>query len=404
MRFLTGLLTGLLLCAFLTFDHTFKLEQNKIKKHQIINSIKEEIPEQVYIIKPSDANRLEDCSDESYIYHGGKLKTHPFMEFFEMKNDPLNAFFMSANSPVYHYIHGLNRLDDETAILIGFRGNTAGPHRSRVTSSLYKVYERYKDTLIYMPSTFHNKGGEPLDKAILQSVCHRRFYDGQYLGSGWKGMSDGNSWRVINKLFKNKNRLFVFAYSNGQIVREDLITTANKEGFLRPTYAAASNSIEFLNDYDYKTYFKYDSELSRIYGLVDIETNYSSGQPLWDLAKFIKNHIDGDSKKIYYAACGIESPVAMNHIRLIQSLGLLGFELSNGVVRYMNDQRNIIIDILTLNKSNPYTFGYVNLEQQTIFLKDNRVSYRLSLGHYMIVPYVTDQFAKLANERGLITD
>jgi len=70
----------------------------------------------------------------------------------------------------------------------------------------------------------------------------------------------------------------------------------------------------------------------------------------------------------------------------------------------MNNQRNIIIDILTYNKNNPYQYGNVDLVKQTIFLKDNRVTFRLSLGHYMIVPYVTDQFARLASERGLIID
>ena len=403
-KYLIGFILGISFIFYLGIERMFQIEENKIKKHQIIQTIKEELPEKLYILKPSDANRLQDCSDESYVYHGGKLKYHPFMKLFDMEEDPINGFFMSNKAPVFHYIHGLKSIDEETVVMIGLRGNTAGPHRSRVTTSLYSVYARYNNSLIYMPSSFHNKGGQPLDKAILQSVCHRRFYDGQYLGSGWKGVSDGNSWRVFNKLFKDKNKLFIFAYSNGQIVREDFINTSVREGFFRPNYASASNAIEFLNEYDSKTYFVNSKDMERIHGLVDIETNYSMGQPLWDLAKFIKNNIDGHPKKLYYAACGIESVVATNHVKLVQSLGLIGYELPNGVVRYMNDSRNIIIDFLTLNKSNPYSFKNVNLVTQTIFIKDNNVGYRLSLGHYMIVPYVTSQFALLASERKILLE
>lgn len=406
MKLIISFLLGITFAFYLFIDHQKLIQEKQIRQHEVIHSVKQNIHDSLYIIKPSDANRLQDCSDESYVYHGGKLHSHKFMQFFGMDENIVNGFKYSANKPVYHYIHGLNSLDEDTIVMLGFRGNTAGPHRSRVTSSLYSVYQRTNNSLIYMPSSFHAKQNKNLedDKTILQSVCHRRYYDGQYIGSGWPGVSDGHSWQVFNRLFKNKNKLFLFSYSNGQIVREDFINTEIKEGVLKPSYASASNAIEFLKEYDSKTYFVSSKEMERISGIVDIETNYSMGKPLWDLAKFIKNHIDGQKGKLYYAACGIESVVAINHIKLIQSLGLIGYELSNGVVRYMNNERNIIIDILTYNKSNPYTWGRVDLINQTVFLRDNTVEYRLSLGHYMIVPYVTEQFRLLATERKILLD
>mgnify|MGYP001043419121 CR=1 FL=1 len=409
IKILSSFVLGVFLSSYVMYKH-FIEEKHKAKiTHERIVGLKHEIPERVYVIKPKDANRLEDCTDESYVYHGGRIWTHPFMKYFDEKYDPLNAFTYSYSpgNYIYHYFQGLSSIDEHTSVMIGLRGDTAGPHRSAVTKNLYRsVFTKFKNTMIYMPATFHAKGGGDLknNSTVLQSICHRRVYDGQYIGSGWPGMSDGHSWQVVNSLLKDKAKLFVFAYSNGQIVQDDFFRTSYVEKGYVPRWASVSNAWDFMQEYDSKTKFINDGDVRRIFGVVDIETNYSGAYPIWDLGKFIKNHIDGDTSKIYYAACGIESPVAINHVKLIQALGLLGFEQSNGVVRYMNSSRNIIIDILTYNEGNPYAQKNVNLETQTIFLKDNNVGHRLSLGHYAIVPYVTDQFAKLAAERRILLD
>lgn len=410
VKIFTAFLLGGAFSAYILFNHFLDEKQKKIITHERITGIKQHIKENVYIIKPKDANRLEDCTDESYVYHGGKLWTHGFMKYFEMKDDPMNAFTysFSPGNYIYHYFQGLSSIDEDTLVMIGLRGDTAGPHRSGVTKNLHRsVFTRFKNTMIYMPATFHAKGGGDLENSatVLQSICHRRVYDGQYIGSGWPGMSDGHSWQVVNRLLKDKSKLFVFAYSNGQIVQDDFFRTSYQEKGYIPRWASVSNAWEFLEEYDSKTKFINDGDVRRIYGVIDIETNYSGAYPIWDLGKFIKNHIDGDPKKIYYAAAGIESPVALNHVKLIQGLGLMGFEMGNGVVRYMNNSRNVIIDILTYNQPNPYAYGNVNLETQTIFLKDtNVIGHRLSIGHYAIVPYVTDQFAKLAAERKILIE
>lgn len=403
-KLLITFLLGIAFAFYILVEYNMQDKERKYQKHQRIMSIKEKIKDELYIVKPSDARRLQDCTDESYVYHGGRIFTHGFMKYFDMKDDPINGFLYSHKKPIFNYIHGISNFNEETIILIGLRGDTAGPHRSGVTTNLYKLFQQYENTLIYMPGSFHAKNNGKIEdpNTILQSVCHRRTYDGEYIGSGWPGMSDGHSWEVINRLFKDKAKMFIFAYSNGQIIQDDVFRTKLLYGHSIPQYASVSNAFEFLQEYDSKTYFVKENEMGRISGVIDIETNYSGAYPLWDLAKFIKKEIDGNPQKIYYAACGIESVVAINHVKMIQALGLIGTELGNGVVRYMNDSRNVIIDILTYNKPDPYTYNHVNLVTQTIFLKDHRVGHRLSLGHYKIVPYVTDQFAKLAHERGIL--
>lgn len=388
-----------------TYQYSNYLEaktKREIVKSEMITKIKQDIKDHVYVLKPKDKNKLQDCSDESYNYHGGHLTYHPFMKMFDGKFDPLNGFVNSNNWPVYVFTEGLNRFDEDTVMLVGLRGNTAGPHRSRVTKELHNIFKNYENTLVYMPSSYYAaKGKIEDDDAILQSVCHRKMYGSTYIGSAWPGMVNGGSWRVYNKLFKDKAKIFLFSYSNGQIVREDFLDTKKNKDY-SPNYISISNYMDFLNEYDAKTEFKHNNNIELVDGIVDVETNYSYGQPLWDLAKFIKERIDGDPTKLYYAAAGIESVVAMNHVRLIQAFNLIGTELPTGVVRYTNNSRNIVIDILTYNKADPYSYGGVNLNTQTVFLKDNRVRNRLSLGHYLIVPYAIKQFSILAEERGIL--
>lgn len=393
---------------YLLYDHLLETKEQKRITHERIVSLREQIPEQIYIIKPTDINRLHDCAgdDDSPSMEWSELKGYKFMELFSGKTDPLNGFLLYGKYPVYNYIHGLDELDENTTVLIGIRGNTAGPHRSLVTPQLYKLYKKFKSTIIYMPGMFYSHDGTKTatKDASLQSVCHGRKYQQNYIGGNWPGVSDGNSWRLINKIFKDKTKLFIFAYSNGQVVKEDFIRTAVVNQQFIPQHTSISNAFEFLEDYDSKTHFVNEQEMHRIGGIVDIETNYSTGIPLWNLGKFIKDHIDGVKGKIYYAACGLDSAVAYSHVTLIQALGLSGIELGNGVVRYMNDSRNVIIDILTMNTSTPYSYGKVNLLAQTRFLKDTTVGHRLQLTHYTIVPYAIDQFGRLAAERRILIE
>jgi len=407
IKLLAGFVIGAISAGFWFKEDVEALIEKKrvvqYEKQKELQTIREEAPKEVYIIQPDDSHRLQDCTDEDYEYHGGRLKSHPFMKFYEGRKDPLNGFLLSDKSPVYNYLHGLSTLDDDTVVLMGFRGNTAGPHRSRVTTGLEKIRDEYNNVLVYMPSSFYNKDGTPIEdkKTTLQSICHRRRYEGKYIGSAWPGMNYGYSWKVYDRLLKNKAHVFVFSYSNGQIVREDILDTKFSRGF-RPNYVSIANYFEFLEQYSKRTEFIRKDKIPLLDGAVDFETNYSGEKPLWDLAKFIKEQVDGNPTRMYYAACGIESVVAINHIKLIKSLGLIGVELPNGVVRYMNDTRNVIIDVLTFNKPEPYVYANVDLIKQTTFLKDNRVGKRLSLGHYMIVPYAADQFKQLAAERGLL--
>jgi hypothetical protein len=318
------------------------------------------------------------------------------MGMFDGKLDPLNAFYKATNQDyLYSYVSGLDRINSDTLVLLGFRGINLGPPSSQVTYYLNELYKDYENTIVFMPGNFIKYD----DK--FMSVCHKRTYKERYIGASWPGMNQDNSWRYINYMLPEKYHLYLFGYSNGSIVRDDFIRVKGIEP--KSLWSITiSDALTFSKEYDENTHWTHPEQLSKIDGIIDIETNYEGGRAPWNLSKFLKERVQHDPTKMYYAACSLDSGVALNLVLLINTLDMIGVENYDGVIRYQNYLRNITIDIVANHTGNPYIWGAVNLKTQTNFLPDLTPRRRISLSHYDILPYSIESFKEIALKRNLL--
>ena len=353
------------------------------------HSILTQVQQQVYVIKPSDRNRLVDCTDE--VSNGGPLHINPFLKFYEEKLDPLNGFISSNGWPLYVHMHGLERLNSRSLVFMGFRGDTAGVHRSLITPRLYSIYNDSSNTALFFPASYIK-----LENGNYQSVCHKRHYrsDRIYVGDKWPSMVDGGSWRIYSKVLGEHSHIFMFSYSNGGLARDEYIKTDPRY----PDQITITNNDHFLDQYSRTTEFK-DSRIRFIDGMMDVESVFA-GPAMMDLGKYLYDEVTNDDSKFYYSACRIDSFSAGPHVALIRGLNMIGHELSNGVIRYENAMRNIVMDIIP--KPGRYNYGAIDLTTQTTFLPDRRIKIRFETDHFKILGYATVMFKQLARERGLL--
>src|SRR5690606_20428163 len=102
-------------------------------------------------------------------------------------------------------------------IIIGFRGDTAGVHRSLLTTAIYDIYSGTKNSIMFMYGSYIK-----YSNGKYQSVCHRRTYrELGYIGSNWPALS-ADPWKPINKFFFN-HPLVLFSYSNGGVVKDQML-------------------------------------------------------------------------------------------------------------------------------------------------------------------------------------
>lgn len=388
--FIIGFTAGIL---FTIHDQYYYKYQASIRLEDNTRKIKNNFQSEVSILKPEDKHSLIDCSDESRIYGSEPLKTYDFMEMFHAKLDPLNGFMYSNGYPLFVYTAGLDKLNETSTLFIGLRGDTAGVHRSLLTPKLHLLHREHESSILLMPGSYAKIGDN-----LFQSVCHRRNYRNVgYIGSKWPALID-KSWEVYSRLLGNHAKAFIFSYSNGGVARDELLRVT---GEVQINNVDISNAFDFSRQYAYSTTFV-SPKVDYISGLVDIETNYSRRAELWNLTKFLIQFVHTNPKKLYYAATSLESPTTFNHIYIINALNMIGMELDSGVVRYQNSTRNIIIDIITIPKHDPYSYRNVNLSYQTIFLKNNNVTDRLHTGHYKIIGYAVSAFNTIAKQRKLL--
>lgn len=363
-----------------------KIEEDKAREYT--HSIISRVQQRVYVIKPEDSNRLVDCTDE--VSRGGPIGHYPFMKFYGGQLDPLNGFIESNSWPVYIHARGLERILPKSLVIIGFRGDTAGIHRSLITPKLYGIYDTFENSVLYMPGSYIK-----LENGKYQSVCHKRFYrsDRIYIGDKWPSMIAGGSWKIYSDVLGEHSHIFMFSYSNGGLARDEYIKTNP----LYPESISITNSQDFI-EYARLTKFA-DPRVERIEGMMDVESVFA-GPALLDLGKYLLEEVNQDQTKFYYSACRIDSFSAAPHVSLIRALSLIGYELPSGVIRYQNHLRNIVMDIIP--KAGTYSYGAIDLSTQTTYLPDNRSRPKYETDHFKILGYATSEFKKLAQERGLL--
>lgn len=345
--------------------------------------------ESVHQIDIAYRSRMIDCSDESRHYGSEPLVAYPFMKFFSGEIDPFNGFYYREDYPLYVHIQGISQYNEDSPIFIGLRGDTAGVHRSLLTPQVHAVYKEQPDGVMFMPGSYVQ-----FENGVFQSVCHRRDYPGiGYIGSDWPALK-GNPWHPITKFFKDHGNLYIFSYSNGGVVKDNLLRTSGK--YLG--YPDLRHASKFLKEYSEQNAFIYPKEVSRITAFIDIETNYSR-RDIWNQLKFIRERVIGEPSATYYAATTVEGVMALNHVFMVRALELSGRELDNGVIRYENSLGNVTIDFVA--KSEVYHQN-VNLNWQAPFTKNNKVRSRLDTGHYKIVAYAVKTFHGLVRKRGVL--
>lgn len=337
----------------------------------------------------TEAHRIliRDCSDESRYYGSEPLQAYPFLKFFEGAQDPFNGFYQTNGVPLYVHIQGHSKIRADSPIFVGFRGDTAGVHRSLLTPQVYEI-TRAQPTGVMLMSGSYVK----YRNGTYQSVCHRRRYpEIGYIGSNWPALK-GDPWEPVTRFFGEHQNLYLVSYSNGSVVKDEMLQTTYRGSIS----ADVTRANAFLQTYN--TDFKYPEEVSRVTGILDIESNYSLTST-WDLLKLIQENFLYNPTKVYYAATTVEGLMAYNHVLMIRALELWGVELDNGVIRYSNLLGNVVIDFVV--KSRPW-YRRVNLLAQAPYLRNHRVKQRLDTGHYRIVAYASKTFHALSRERLLL--
>lgn len=346
------------------------------------------IKKEVRIVTKADRPNLIDCSDELATFGYEPLYTYPWLEFFSGNIEPTNGFlYYNTTFPLYVHISGITRMSERSPIFIGFRGDTAGVHRSLLTPRIYDLFKEHPKSVMFMPGSYIR-----IRANTIQSVCHRRTYPGNiFVDSRWPVFKQRQAWDVYNSLFSGHSHIYLFSYSNGAIARDEFLET--DVDLLPPV--PADMYADFAEHFSEVANFKRTTDVAHIDGIVDIEANWAVNKNFWNLVKYIKDYVRTDPKRIYYAACNLDSPVAASQIAMIQALRLTGEELENGIVRYRNTYGNIVIDVVTNRSGDPYAHGRASL-YRTNFLRNPNLKTRVWFGHYNILKYGVPEFNKIA--------
>lgn len=380
--------SSLLVVTCYTVQSLFQISspRDNVWRDQVVQEITSAWVQQI-----TEAHRplIRDCSDESRYYGSEPLQAYPFLKFFEGLHDPFNGFYQTNGSPLYVHIQGHSKIRGDSPVFIGFRGDTAGVHRSLLTPQVYEITRAQPTGVMLMAGSYVK-----YRNGTYQSVCHRRRYpEIGYIGSTWPALK-GTPWEPVTRFFGEHSNLYLISYSNGSVVKDEMLQTTYQSSVsydltqvsnLLPTYSESSS-------------FRYHEEVSRVAGILDIESNYSLAST-WDLLKLIRENFLYNPTKVYYAATTVEGLMAYNHVLMVRALELRGVELDNGVVRYSNLLGNVVIDFVV--KSRPW-HRRVNLSAQAPYIRNPHVKQRLDTGHYKIVAYASKTFHSLARERGLL--
>lgn len=373
----------------------FFLNSSLLYSQRYYNPLPSRLIEQLHILLPKDEARFKDCL---YFFHYNSdpqpFHPFPFLHFFDsyFRSDFKNGLILQNDWPILISAYNYEQFTPNKKIFIGIRGLDWGIHKSTLTLEMKRMIDtKFKTDVMFMPDNFIfiNKDQYDIYKDPVMSVCHGRTYRGETIGNTWPGFNDGGGWKLFNKFFKENDNLYIIGYSNGSTPRNQLIRTKQK------WYVEDGNTDYFLRRYAMSHDFLDKATLHRIKGIVDIETNYDN---INDLALFLLEYYINDShanERIFYATCNLSNASIRNHIRLIKLFKMVGVENNRGIIRYMNPQKNIIIDVIANNYAPYYSGYYANLEGETSFTKNNSVKERAYYTHNSIIAYTINEFMKL---------
>jgi len=361
------------------------------------------IDKNLRIIQAYDRRRFYDCDYYSKSTTPVAFTSWIFIPFFSSANSLQYRIGLTEenNWPVLSYFYNVNNYGATSRVFMGIRGLDYGIHKSNLTTRMMRMTKIFPESLVYLPDNYiFINSTKNIETSSMMSVCHQRTYkNGVHIGNTWPGFNNGAGWNLINKFLPQNKRIHIISYSNGASPRGQLIET-NYDETLDFDFHNILNYKDFLESFNDKTSYKYAS-VTKIEGMVDIETNYGSRFELWNLIKWINTNVASTAeltttrKKIYYATCNVDQQPLFNHIKMIRALGLTGVELDNGVVRYSHPTQRIYIDIIGKATYPYHRSRYGNLETQTYYVKNPKVRYRITHTHSSIIEYTIKEYEKM---------
>ena len=361
-------------------------------------TLKERIQEEVYLLQEKDKRRIFDCSANNAISHPQPFRPEKLLAFFssELDGPEINGILqLNKEWPILVSMHHASFYQGESSrVFVALRGLKWGAHKTSMTESMLKFMRNYKNDLLVIPDSYlYLDAKKSIRESRLMTVCHaRRYPTVGWIDQYWPGFHNSGSWELVQRLFPHNKNIFLIGWSNGSFPRSQFIETReiDKDGTLKQHLATQDyENIRKLKKFArvYSRAHEFVSEeIYRIRAILDIETNYSSEKPLWNLVKYIREYVRRNPDRLYYGSSNIYVPTMKNYMKLIRIFNLKGRQLQNGVVRYQNQNKNIIIDIFPLPRKPHFVHKYGNL-LKTSFRKNKKVRRYLVRDHKKIVDY-----------------
>jgi hypothetical protein len=352
-------------------------------------------------ISIQDKNRIMDCHPDRFVTDPVDISfAFPYFNYFQKSERYQFKHFLTEQNkwPFLVSYANIDSYKPGEPVFIGMRGDAAGFHKTDATSALFHFGNYFNSSLYLFIDEYRylGKTGD-ISKSIVVPLCHKRHYPDGYVGPDIPAFQNGGNWKLLNKLTPSQNFIFV-SYSNGSIPRNKFLERENAVGY-SPNFNHISNPSKFLDEYIANTNLSSDRSHD-IRGLIDFEGNYLMGKPVWDLLAFIKENIEPNPNKFYYAVERIAKddgyPV---HVLMVNALGLHGVEDKNGVVIYKNKRKNVMIEIIT-NPTQPFYSGKdLDLRKSTnMSTYDGKIERLGELNHFNVSTWASKRLtAKYKN-------
>lgn len=349
-------------------------------------------------IVAGDRDRFYDCIENS----AGVTSLRPqFPEFDLFPKVPHSEreFYLAEEGgwPFIIGYHSRSRMQPGQTVLVGLRGEASGFHKSSATASFLRLHRDLPAAALITVDEYRYFEGENKKPKSLAPICHRGRYPDRYINTESPGFENDGGKRLLWRLTAHENPVIIVSYSNATTPRNQMferrILNGNKWDFkqIRP-------DPKFLDEYLLNTSFA-EGVYPHIRGFIDMEGNYETTKPFWDMLAYIKIEIGRDPNKFFYSAARIDKYDAYaGHLAMIRALDLEGVEDDEGVIRYMNKQQNIVLDLVT----NPYAPHYVGTSGDIRKLTRMQVSNakqitRSRANHFKMGDFTVDRILRTTN-------
>ena len=372
------------------------LYQTKVKMSQI--ALKGRIRGEIYLLQKKDRRRIFDCLADRAISRPQPFHAKEILSLFSSKlgGSEINGILqLNKEWPILVSMHHVNSYQGEgSRVFMAFRGMEWGAHKTPMTKTMLRFMKNYKNDILVIPDSYlYLDRQKNIKESKLMTVCHSRKYPMVgWIDQYWPGFHNSGSWDLVQRLFPYNENIFLIGWSNGSFPRSQFIETREidqdetmKHYLATQDYDNIRNLKKFARIYS-KTHEFISEEIHRIRAILDIETNYSPEKPLWNLVKYIREYVRKNPDRLYYGSSNINVPTMKNYMKLIRIFNLKGKQLQNGVVRYQNQNKNIVIDIFPLPRKPHFIHRFGNL-LKTSFRKNKKVKKYLIRNHQKIVDY-----------------